>query len=235
MSLQSDSRESLPERIDRLIGEGGEIIPSITSGRGSFSTMPPGYNARHPGDWQREFLEVLPTTPGSAFRPDADQIYPLVALLNDVTLGNPPPVPLHVAVETLSTALGYVMFEMLIRRLTPAVDDWGYLTQPVSGLTLDQPVSGLGKVLDAFMETTAYEALRDDLGSLNSQMMSSEYGRSGSVEPLDLYGRIVKGRNLMLHGNLSHSFEGTLLVLLVDFIVLHVAKQDLSDAAASQP
>ena len=128
--------------------------------------MPPGYTARDPGDWQREFLTVLPRTPGSAFRPDADEIYPLVELLNDVTLGVPPPVPFHVAVETLSTMLGYVVFEMLIRRLTPAFDRWGYLTQPVGGLVPNKPVSGLGNVMKVFMETTNHLDLKSDLGAL---------------------------------------------------------------------
>ena len=172
-------------------------------------------------------MEVLPKTPGNAFKPDTGEIYSLVGLLNDVTLGNPPPVPFHVAAETLSTVLGYVVFEMLLRRLTPAIDKWGYLTHPVSTLTLNRRVSGLKRALHAFAETTPYVDLNNDLAALNAQMLSREYGRSGKVEQLDLYGRLVTGRNLMLHGNLSHSFEGTLLVLLVDFIVLHVAKQEL--------
>jgi hypothetical protein len=165
--------------------------------------------------------------PGTAFTPDSGEIYQLGGLLNDVTLGNPPPVPFQVVVETQSSVLGYVMFEMLMRWLTPAVDEWGCLVLPVTGLQLNRRVSGLHSVLRAFRETTTYADLRDDLMALNAKMTSSEYGRSGALETLDLIDRLAKGRNLMLHGNLSHSFEGMLLVLLVDFIVLHVAKQDL--------
>lgn len=214
------------EQIDRLIAEVLQIIPSVTSGRGSFNTMPElGYTARHPGEWQREFLSVVDGDYLAALRPDTDLILGLVRLVNQSALAGVP--PSDVSFETLSSVVGYVVLEMLIRRVTPAIDEWGYLVQPVEGLKLDRRVSALRDVLDAFEETTLLQELRRDLQQLNSRMSSEELDRNGRPETLNLYGRIEKGRNLMLHGNLTHSFEGNLLVLLIDLIVLHAMKHEL--------
>ena len=214
------------QQIRRLIGEALEIIPSITSGRGSFNTMPElGYAARHPGEWQREFLGVVDGQYLTAFKPDAHEILTLVRLLNESLLGRP--IAFQTSVETISSVLGYVVVEMLIRRLTPAIDEWGYLLQPVGKLRQGQRVSRLKDVLDAFEDSTPFNDLKRDLQDLNSRTSSTELDRFGEPETLDLYGRIDKGRNLMLHGNLTHSFEGNLLVLLIDLIVLHVMSQEI--------
>ena len=41
-----------------------------------------------------------------------------------------------------------------------------------------------------------------------------------------LYDRLTDGRNWLLHGNITHSFEGNLVVLLIDLMTLHIIKQD---------
>jgi len=212
-------------QIDRLIADVLEIIPSLTRGRGRFSITPESY------EWQREFLSVVDGQYLTAFKPDADLILPLVRLVNQSALAGVP--PFDVSLETLSTVIGYVLLEMLIRRLTPAIDEWGYLVQPVKGLNPDRPVSGLKDVLRAFEETTPLHELRCDLQHLNSRMSSKELDRKGRPETLNLYDRIEKGRNLMLHGNLTHSFEGNLLVLLINLIVLHVMRQEVGPRAGT--
>ncbi len=138
--------------------------------------------------------------------------------------------PSQTSFETLSSVLGYVVLEMLIRRLTPAIDEWGYLLQPIGKLRQGRRVSRLKDVLDAFEDSSPFNDLKRDLQDLNSRMSSAELDRLGNPEIIDLYGRIEKGRNLMLHGNLTHSFEGNLLVLLIDLIVLHVMKHELESA-----
>jgi len=207
------------EQIDRLIAEVLEIIPSSTSGRGSFSITPEAYKA------QREFLTIVDRQYLTAFKPDADEILSLVGLVNEGLRGRA--MAFQTPLETLSSVLGYVVLEMLIRRLTPAIDEWGYLLQPVGKLRQGQRVSRLKDVLDAFEDSTPLNDLKRDLQDLNSRMTSAELDRFGEPETLDLYGRIDKGRNLMLHGNLTHSFEGNLLVLLIDLIVLHAMKHEL--------
>ena len=212
--------EDAGQRVRRLIVECMEIIPKYTSGRGSFSSMPEmGYDARHPPDWQLEFVELLGVQPIQGLAPDADEIVPMVGLLNEVTLSGDS--LWNVSTQTLSSVLGYVVLEMLLRRLTPVLDSWGYLTAPVEGFTPFTRISGLMNVLLVFERTTELQALADDFRSLNAAMSSSEPDRRGEAISVNLYGRLERGRNLMLHGNLSHSFEGSLLVLLVDLIMLH--------------
>jgi len=215
-------------RIERLIQEVLGIIPSLTSGRGRFNSIPAlGYQGRHPSDWQKDFLVLLDPGLLSDFSPDVDEIHPLILLVNE-----PRPV-LPISEETLSTILGYVVFEMLVRRLTPALDEWGFLVQPVKGLKGDRPISGLSSVFKAFEASTQLTELRDDLRRLNACMKSGEPGRNGQTEEVDLYRRLERGRNFMLHGNLTRSSEGNLLILLIDLVVLHVMRQHLIPAEAA--
>ena len=206
-----------------------EIIPNISSGRGSFSNLQPAYDARHDGEWVSEFVEVLEPRNLGLLRRDADETIPLVMAVHQFTYGPSPLVDNPIVHgfthgSTVGSALGYIVLEMLVRRLTPALDDWGFLTRHVPGFPLEaeKPVSGLRSLFELFELTTPYRALRRDLRVLNERMKSSEYNRKGQIEELNLYGRLEKGRNLLIHGNLTHSFEATLLVLMIDLILLHV-------------
>lgn len=223
----AEAAESRLQQIERLISEAHDLLPQWTSGRGSFSNMPPRYTARHPGDWMVEFNDVFHESPLGGLLSDADEIIPLIRVVNELALERP---AVGTSNETLLSVLSYVVFEMTIRRLTPAIDGWGYLVSPVAGLTLGDRVSGLRKVLLAFEESTPLLDLRATFRLLNQRMVSRELDRGGIPIDLDLYGRIQRGRDLMLHGNLSHSFEGNLMVLLVDLVVLHVMKQAFVDS-----
>ena len=123
---------------------------------------------------------------------------------------------------------------MIIRRLTPVIDDQGYLINDIkieSGkkhIKANKRISSLEVLLEIFELTTTNTQLANDFNKLNSSMISKENNRNGKLENLNLYKRLAKGRNLMLHGNISHSFEGNLLVLLIDLIVLHIMMRKIS-------
>lgn len=211
-----------------------EIIPNLTSGRGSFGNMPPHYKARPDGEWAAEFLNVLDTRKLGALRRDASGIVSLVGVVHRYTYEHPSELsdPI-VHGYTIGSALGYMTLEMLIRRLTPAIDSWGYLTKEVPGVLGVQrarPVSQLRPLFEVFERTTRYRALQRNFRILNTLMVSREFDRNGEIEELDLYRRLEKGRNLLLHGNLTHSFESHLLVLLIDLILLHVMVSRVSKA-----
>jgi len=206
------------KQVDRLIGEALEIIPSFTSGRGSFNTMPElGYTARHPGEWQREFLRMVDGQYLTAFKPDTNDILILVELVNYWTLAHLPSptfprhdgTPLLTPVRMVSTIVGYALFEMLARKLGPGRLGGG----------------SLRNVLTRLERGSSCPDLAEDLKSLNTKMRYKEGGKD-----VDLYDRLKKGRDQLMHGNVLRTFEpeGWLLVLLIDLIVLHVMRQEIT-------
>ncbi len=202
--------------IDRLIAEALEMIPSLTPGRGSFSTMPPGYTARYPDEWQREVLETMDTRYLAAFKPDTNDIVTLAEQVNHWTLDPwpSPTFPRHdgtlvlTPISTLATIVGYALLEMLVRKLR-------------SG---SPGPSSLDKLLRRFENDSSCADLANDLKSLNSRMRYKQLGKD-----INLYQRLKKGRDQLLHGNVlrTREPEGWLLVLLIDLILLHVMRYEI--------
>jgi hypothetical protein len=218
-SALGDGWLATSEQIDRLIGEALEIIPSFTPRWGSFCSMPQmGYNARNPGEWQREVLEAVDGRYLTAFKPDTNDILTLVELVNYWTLVHSPSptFPWHdgtdrlMPASTLATILGYALFEKLVR---------SFCSGRPGGI-------GLKMLLERFESRSICPDLAKDLKSLNCKMT---YQRSG--KSFDLYRRLDFGRNLLLHGRVLRTSEGegSLLVLLIDLIVLHVMRQQMSN------
>ena len=154
----------------------------------------------------------------TAFKPDTNDILTLVELVNYWTLVHSPSptFPWHdgtdrlMPASTLATILGYALFEKLVRRFC-------------SG----RPGAiGLKMLLERFESRSICPDLAKDLKSLNCKMT---YQRSG--KSFDLYRRLDFGRNLLLHGRVLRTSEGegSLLVLLIDLIVLHVMRQQMSN------
>jgi hypothetical protein len=219
------------QRMRRLTREVLEIITNYTSGRGTFSNMPPGYTARSPNAWLAEFAAVYNLSKMGPLSKHGVELNDLIYTTHRFSMFNPFN-PDHCEGDgmfvhgyTVGSTLGYMVLEMLIRELTPALDQWGCLTVRMPGIQsarLNSPVSQIRPLLQVFERSTAYLALRRDLRRLNKRMISREIGRGGTVEELNLYRRLEKGRNLLLHGNITHSFECHLLVLLIDLVLLHV-------------
>jgi len=214
----TESTEEAIDQIERLIRQALDIIPNFTSGRGSFSNVPElGYKARHPADWQREFLEVLNPQLLGAFKPDTNDIVTLVELVNFWTLVSPSfqvfPArngsPKLLPAETLSTILGYALLEMVVRKLVPGGG---------------RGKNSLERLLRHFEKRTSFRELAGNLASLKSAMLYQEGGKT-----IDLYNRLRIGRNLLLHGNVlrTHEGEGLLLAPLIDLILLHVMRYEL--------
>jgi hypothetical protein len=230
--------------IDRLIAEALEIIPNLTSAGGSFSTMPPGYKARYPDEWQREVLETMDVRYLTAFKPDTNDILRLVELVNYWTLATPISQAYQrhdsswvlLPIETITTIVSYTLFENLIRRLTPVLDGEGHLTEEVQAVgKVGDRVSSLERLLVVFERKTHFQALACDFRGLNERLHHTEAGKAGIPKAYNLYGRLQRGRNLLLHGNIMHSFEGWLLVLLTDLIVLHVMRQQTAQQDGVAP
>jgi hypothetical protein len=183
-----------------------------------------GYEARNPGEWQREVLGIVDVKHLTAFKPDTNDIVTLVELVNYYTLVHPTlpafcrhdGVPLLTPVSTLSTIVGYALFEMLARRLCPG----------------RHGRCGLKRLLERLESRSTCPDLAPVLKSLNSKMA---YQRSGKA--FDLYRRLDWGRNLLLHGQVlrTHEGEGSLLVLLIDLIVLHVIRQEIQEQSGVAP
>ena len=233
--MTQDNAQNTVQRVERLISEVLEIIPNYTSGRGSFSTMPPGYKVRYPDDWQQEFLEVLDPQFLSALKPDTNDIVGLVELVNFWSLVNPisqqylrhDGTPVLMPLDTITSIVSYIVFENLVRRLVPVLDQEGRLTQAVTDFGgAGARISRLNKLLPLFEVRTHFRDLANHFRFLKGTMQSSQG---------DLYERLDTGRNLLLHGNIPHSFEGGLVVLLVDLVNLHVMRQELRGAAIVPP
>jgi hypothetical protein len=200
------------EQIERLVAEVLQIIPSFASGRGRFSIT------AEVEEWQRQFLRVVDDRYLTAFKPDTNDVVTLVELVNYYTLVHPTAprfprhdgVPLLTPVRMLSTIVGYALFEMLVRKLG-------------SG---SRGPSSLDKLLRRFETDSCCADLVKDLKLLNSQMRYKESGQS-----FNLYQRLKRGRDRLLHGNVLRTFEpeGWLLVLLIDLIVLHVMRRQMSN------
>jgi len=213
-------------RIDRLIRQVCRIIPSFTPRWGSFCSMPQmGYKARNPGAWQREVLEVVDARYLTAFKPDTADVVTFVEPVNHWTLVHPSMAgvfPWHdgterlMPVSTLATILGYALFERLVRRLCAG----------------RQGAIGLKKLLERFESRSTCPDLTRDLKSLNLKMT---YERSG--KNFDLYRRLDWGRNQLLHGKVLRTSEGegSLLVLLINLVVLHVMRQEILQNQAAVP
>ncbi len=210
--------ESGAKRANRLVAEVLDIIPNYTSGRGSFNSFPKlGYNARHPSDWQREFLQLLAPANLDSFGEHSGDIRGLVHFHNDLTLAQLP-LPIYQSsdgstqlfpVSLLSTTLGYALFEMVVRILWTGGRDGP---------------SSLDRLLMKFESNCAIPELAISLRRLNEAMIYAEdNGQS------NLYRRLKKGRDQLLHGNVLRAveFEGSLLVLLIDLVVLHAIKDQL--------
>lgn len=200
---------------DRLIKEVLDLIPKYTGRRGSFNTVPGlGYDARHPGEWQREFVGILDAQYLDVFSPDTNDIVALMEFLNRW-----PTSPLvhasdcngsryAVPAGTLSSILGYALLEMVVRKLLPKTE-------------LDRGPSSLEKLLRRFERETSLRNLASGFRSLNSQMTYQQEGKN-----VNLYSRLKQGRDELMHGNVlrMHESEGLLLVLLVDLVALHVMR-----------
>ena len=212
-------------RIERLISEVCEIIPSFTPRWGSFCSVPRmGYEARNPGEWQREVLDLVDAQHLTAFRPDTNDIVTLVELVNYYTLVHVPSptfprhdgVRLLAPVSTLSTIVGYALFEMLIRKLG-------------SG---SRGPSSLDKLLRRFESDSSCADLANDLSLLDSRMTYKQLGKD-----INLYQRLKRGRDQLLHGNVLRTSEpeGWLLVLLIDLILLHVMRHEIMEQSGLAP
>jgi hypothetical protein len=208
------TNSALNERVQALIDEVCAIIPAYTHGRGSFSSMPPGYDQRNPGAWQREVLSILDVSSVERLRPNNGDIAQLTELVNLWSLTLPTDWSFedpHVGVRSLPTWLlqpivSYALLEMLLRALLG-----GYRKN-----------SSYDKLLAYFETNCPLRDLARDLATLNSAMITKENGRS-----LDLYKRLRAGRDQLFHGNVlrSHEFEGALVVLLVDLVLLHTMRE----------
>jgi hypothetical protein len=228
------------ENIQSLIDDVLKIIPEVTKGRGHFNADPKlGYTAKNPYEWQKEFLNIF--NPKYLDETIHFEIQELIKATNfniykeaNIYIGNKINQQLFLSKDTIHTILVYSVFEMIIRRLTPVIDDQGYLINDIEiesrkkHMKANNRVSSLEDLLEIFELKTHYTQLAKDFNKLNSRMISKECDRNGKVKKLNLYKRITKGRNLMLHGNISHSTEGNVLVLLVDLIVLHLMKKKIS-------
>jgi hypothetical protein len=206
------------ERIDALIDEALKIIPAFTTRWGSFNSFPEsGYTERNPQEWQREVMEVLDGSLLSALKPDTNDIVQLAEVVNLWTLT--PPGSLAYArpngqevllpTSVLATVLGYALLEMLIRKLVPGGGKGKNSLEPL---------------LRHFQKTTELTDLARDLKSLNSAMQYEKEGKA-----VDLYNRLKRGRDMLLHGNVlrTEEGEGLLLAPLIDLILLHVMKHEL--------
>ena len=113
----------------------------------------------------------------------------------------------------LQTIVGYSLLEMLVRTL-------------LGGHRKSSDYAGL---LSYFESHCPIASLSADLRHLNSVMSHTERGRR-----LNLYGRLRRGRDQLLHGNVlrTHEGEGELLVLLIDLVVLHVMLEEALLGAA---
>ncbi len=209
--------ETLLVRVDKLIREGVYLIPEYTPRRGFFNSSPElGYDARHPGVWQREFLEVLDSQLLEKLRPDTGDIVALIHFENFCTLSwasGPTYQRLDgsialIPTATISTTLGYALLEMIVRKL---LGNW-------------QKDPSFTELLPLMEKRRPIPDLATDLASLNDRMRYEEMGGERN-----LYWRLMQGRRLLLHGNLLRSteFEGALLVLLIDLVVLHIMRDAL--------
>jgi hypothetical protein len=213
----ANQTEAEIERIERLIREVLEIIPSYTSARGRFSSVPQlGYRARNAGAWQREFLEVLDTGLLGRLKPDTNDIAALIDLVNSWT-GAPNLQPTYehpdgsrrlIPTSMLSTIVGYALLEMIARKL----------------LANTRRKYSLGDLFQLLEKRHPITDLTEDLASLNSRMTYQERG-----ETRDLYWRLERGRDQLMHGNVLRTSEpeGPLLALLIDLVVLHIERHEL--------
>jgi hypothetical protein len=213
----ANQTETKTERIERLFREVLEIIPSYTRARGSFSNMPQaGYRARNPGEWQREFLGVLDAKLLGRLSPDTNDIAALIELVNVWTAG-PGSQPAYdrpdgsrrlIPTSTLSTIVGYALLEMIVRKLL------GNTRKKSSLDGLLRQLEGRGPIAD----------LARDLALLNKRMAYQEKGGTR-----DLYWRLARGRDELMHGNVLRTFEpeGWLLALLIDMVILHIERDEL--------
>jgi hypothetical protein len=214
------------ERIERLIREVLEIIPSYTPARGRFSSVPQlGYRARNPGAWQWEFLEVLDAGLLGRLKPDTNDIATLIGLVN-VWTGAPSPQPTYehpdgsrrlIPTSMLSTIVGYALLEMIVRKLLRKTRNDGSVTPY-------RKKSPLDRLLSLFEDNCPIPDLARDLACLNKHMAYQENGGTR-----DLYWRLPRGRDQLMHGNVLRAFEpeGWLLALLIDLVVLHIERDEL--------
>ncbi len=214
------------ERIERLIREVLQIIPSYTPARGRFSSVPQlGYRARNPGAWQREFLEVLDAGMLGRLKPDTNDIASLIDLVNFWT-GAPSPGPTYehpdgsrrlIPTLMLSTIVGYALLEMIVRRLLGTIRNNGSVTPYRKKPALD-------KLLAHLEDNCPIPDLARDLACLNRHMAYQEKGGTR-----DLYWRLARGRDQLMHGNVLRTSEpeGPLLALLIDLVVLHIERHEL--------
>jgi hypothetical protein len=222
----ANQRETEIERTERLIQEVLEIMPAYTPARGRFSSFPEhGYRARNPGAWQREFLEVLDGGILGRLKPDTNGIVELIELVNVwtgarpslPTYGRPDGSPRLIPTSLLSTIVGYALLEMIVRKLLGSTRDNGTVVPYRKKASLE----GL---LRLFGDRCPIADLGKDLASLNSRMAYQEMGGTR-----DLYWRLGRGRDQLVHGNVLRPFEGEghLLAPLIDLIVLHIQRHRL--------
>jgi hypothetical protein len=176
-----------------------------------------GYDARNPMEWQREFVEVLDGQLLHRLKPDTGDIVSLTRFANWCTLTwtaspmyqlRPDGSLTLMPVATVSTILGYALLEMLIRKL------WQGRAGP----------SSMDKLLRKFENACCIRDVAQSLQFLNDRMKYQEPDKK-----MDLYARLKKGRDLLLHGNVLRQTEpeGHLLVLLIDLIVLYIMRDAL--------
>jgi hypothetical protein len=218
--------ETKTERIERLIREVLEIIPSYTPARGSFSSVPQmGYRARNPGEWQREFLEVLDSGLLHRLKPDTNDIATLTALVN-VWTASPGRQPTYkhpdgsrrlIPTLMLSTIVGYGLLEMIVRRLLGTARNDGRVTPYRKTPSVEQ-------LLSRFEDECPIPDLARDLALLNQRMAYHEKGQTRN-----LYWRLRQGRNALMHGHVLRTVEpeGLLLAPLIGLVVLHIQRDQL--------
>jgi hypothetical protein len=211
--------ETRAERLERLTQEALDLIPKYTPRRGSFNSVPEmGYDARNPGEWQREFLQVLDSQLLDRLKPDTGDIVALIQFVHWCE-ASWPHTPMYqradgsaalIPITTLSSILGYALSEMLLRKLL-RIRRGSSLTDLLALLQRRRPIPDLAS----------------DLACLNDRM---RYEERGDVR--DLHWRLDQGRGQLLHGNVLRSSEpeGHLLVLLIDLIALHMMRHSLQAA-----
>jgi len=222
----ANQRETKTERIERMIREVLEIMPSYTPARGSFCSVPSmGYGARNPGEWQREFLDALDCRLLERLKPDTNDIAMLIQLVN--SWAGPPshqPTCEHgggsaglIPTLMLSTIVGYALLEMIVRRLLGTTRDGG-------GVTPYGKTPSLEQLLSRFEDKCPIPDLARDLAWLNQRMVYREKGQTRN-----LYWRLRQGRDTLMHGNVLRTVEaeGLLLAPLIDLVVLHIQRHQL--------
>jgi hypothetical protein len=108
----------------------------------------------------------------------------------------------------LSTIVGYALLEMILRKL---------LGNP-------RGESSLEGLIDLLEKRRPIPDLAEDLASLNRRMTYP--GKRGIR---DLYSRLARGRDQLMHGNVFRMVEpeGLLLAPLIGLVVLHIQKDQL--------